>query len=293
MNDYFHDDQETKELRQKIQQGKAPEFTPLSRSTSTKLKLSGDEGLINWKILRANAHINDFVSSGQRFIHSDAVSLSAKPDGNGNIVIKADKVMDLTPHFSILIGEAAYQLRTCLEHIAFMIVKPSTDAEKQSTQFPLYDTARKFNSNFDRRMPNVSGEVKNLISSIQPYQRGQEKVAEILWRLQAINNWDKHRCFALAMLSSVGTTVDVRVDGKVIGREIYTGEFKTGQVLATIKCADLAVDSKIDADIEYIGEPIFDNGMSPEFAGESCADRLYEAVHVMRKEIVPMFRKFF
>src|SRR5262245_6557401 len=109
---------------------------------------------IYWKIRRANSHGTkaDELFMSEPGFHEAIL----EPDGNGGFVYRVISVAEFPITFSIFIGEAAHQLRSCLDYLLFMFCNPTTDREERSVQFPLVD-APEFFDETKGRMPGIRG----------------------------------------------------------------------------------------------------------------------------------------
>ena len=142
---------------------------------------------------------------------------------------------------AIIAGEALYQLRSTLDHLAFDLVKlnqigtPLPPKWEEDCCFPLWiDLPKKtpvYNC-FKSRLPNISKTSFAFIESIQPYHKGSASVIctpTIMGWLAHLSNIDKHRYLNViettlshheVVTTSRGATISVARRGLKHGAEI-------------------------------------------------------------------------
>lgn len=94
------------------------------------------------------------------------------------------------PHrIPIMIGEALYQLRSALDHLACRLVVANHGADIEKTAFPIYNCPAKYKSESPRQVKGIHPDAERALESVQPYQTGYSRLGLI----QDLNNIDKHR----------------------------------------------------------------------------------------------------
>jgi hypothetical protein len=71
------------------------------------------------KLIRAAKRIDDVRSAIWDYLETEPSGISKKPDGK----YKLDFTSEPSPDIAILAGEALYQVRSALDHLAFDLVK--------------------------------------------------------------------------------------------------------------------------------------------------------------------------
>jgi hypothetical protein len=106
------------------------------------------------------------------------------------------KLLDVPDDACLTVGDAFYNMRSCLDQIVWSLSGLTLANPPQTTQFPIFDhlpSATKDIERFDRQVAGVPTKAIEQIKSLQPYHRGDSYKAHPLWRLNAICNLDKHR----------------------------------------------------------------------------------------------------
>lgn len=157
---------------------------------------------IRLKVDRANLHFSYLKTAlgveGGSPIPSDA-SDSVHIDNNRRLVIATDVVTPGLEH-GVMMGDVVHQLRTCLDHIAYAMVKPRTKDPDilRKVQFPIFDNSSKLENNhrfivLKRLFGDPSPEITEFRES-QPYKRNPAfPDADHLWIVSELDNIDKHR----------------------------------------------------------------------------------------------------
>jgi hypothetical protein len=155
------------------------------------------------------------------------------------------------PHFSLILGEAAHNLRSALDHVAWQLANLDGPPPREDRiQFPILSKPRE---DFFGH-PNVGGmrdEHKTILESLQPYHagHGQTGLEDLAW----INNRDKHRLLHTVAISGsqfVPHFLEPRPGYAIERSEFgYTGvlEHSTeiGRLLVTPKSSELQVNMQL------------------------------------------------
>jgi hypothetical protein len=147
------------------------------------------------KLMRAQKHIDAIRDISWDYNEREPNVIIKHPDGSDEL-----KFIESPPDaISVLAGEAIYQIRSALDHLAFQLVRLNrggilpVDWEEKCA-FPLRIDPPKnppvFNC-FERTLPGISMQEFTFIESVQPYNRGD--VGVFLGRLAILSNIDKHR----------------------------------------------------------------------------------------------------
>jgi hypothetical protein len=127
-------------------------------------------------------------------ILSKGLRTNLKFDGPSQpITIEFEPDEPIPPRYSLLIGEAIYNLRACLDYIVYELAILDSGTEHKRTQFPIYETQDKFRRRPPTRLGGVNAIHTTAIERLQPYNG----VNWTKW-LQAISNPDKHRHLIIA-----------------------------------------------------------------------------------------------
>lgn len=167
--------------------------------------MAGELAGVDAKIRRAHAHLADLDERIGTAVDPGRYRFTTELEPKTNrYVYRVHDVPVVDPEWAIVAGEAFFQLRSALDHLAYRLVEREHATPTTQTQFPIRDTLLDKNG---RRMPLKSAlmpEIKDrnvlsLLHESQPYHRdgGEESLADArkhpLWHLKVFNNIDKHR----------------------------------------------------------------------------------------------------
>jgi len=178
--------------------------------------MTADEriGLIRVKIERAKKHIDDLDISCRYFFSSDPYKVESKSDPKkGQRTYHLVSAKDIPPDISPVIGDILQNLRSALDHMAFQLFKVGPGGQSggdgKHIYFPIFDGAAKYKSGVIGKVRGMRQNAIDAIQAVKAYKGGNE----ILWRLHALNNLDKHRLLitAVSSLSAHSILPSVRV----------------------------------------------------------------------------------
>lgn len=158
------------------------------------------------KLKRAETHIKAIDTSGGGDSHASSARIIPHPNSEPTVDLSGD-VPD--PNISILAGEAVYQIKSSLDHLAFDLVKLNVSNIQlpakwdRRCEFPLLlDVPTTGNpavpvslpleyNYFSRTLPGISEGAFRFIEAVQPYHR--RNTGNILMIIEQLSNIDKHR----------------------------------------------------------------------------------------------------
>ena len=85
------------------------------------------------KVARAKEHLDAVDALARAFVKSNFYSLGLKTDRKHVSRVRLARVDPIPKEFNLLLGDAAYNLRSALDHIAFSFCKPSTRKEERDS----------------------------------------------------------------------------------------------------------------------------------------------------------------
>jgi hypothetical protein len=157
------------------------------------------------KLIRAAVHIDAARNAIWEYLADEPSGIAA--DANGKYTLNF--AVPPPPEIALYAGEALYQIRSAIDHLAFDLVKSNTmqiqlpTGWKKRCEFPLLteiptkgnppvpcDLPLPYNF-FNRSLPGISRGAFAFIESLQPYYRRDGSSA--LWYLAKLSNIDKHR----------------------------------------------------------------------------------------------------
>jgi hypothetical protein len=145
---------------------------------------------IRAKIERAKHHVRDLESRILAFRETDPYRLLCEKDSQtGERIFRVQVRHPLPQDIALIVGEAAYQLRSSLDHLAWQLVEANGQASGDWTYFPISESLAKHEAGSPRKVQGMSAAAISLIDAAKPYKGGNNG----LWKLHQLNNFDKHR----------------------------------------------------------------------------------------------------
>lgn len=247
---------------------------------------------IDLKLRRAAFLTQEINSLTESFLQSDFYQVSSDRDRQGRLVMRFGEVRSLPPELSILIGEAAHHLRSALDHLMFLLARP-TKGKEEAVQFPIA-TSRKNFSKSKWRMPGIAKGVLGVVESVQPYHSRKWPETRLLGQLQAINNRDKHRTLVVSAASLVASDIAFEIVGNttIVRHEAFRGRVKPGKVIARLQMGYSEAGAKVYPKPKFGFSPVFDDGMGKQIRGVPILKILGGAGNFISSEVIPRFKRF-
>lgn len=114
------------------------------------------------------------------------------------------KVSQTPDAYAVIFGEILHDIRSALDYTARLLVlsegKKPIDDEPKKTAFPVFDRRRSEAPNI---VPGLSDDLRAVLDAVQPYNDPDPR-QNLLWRLQYLNNVDKHRLLNVTALIGSG-----------------------------------------------------------------------------------------
>lgn len=206
-------------------------------------------------------------------------------------VVHLKKTREIPENFAFVAGDAIYNLRSCLDHLAFALAESYSGfaaAEKGLGQFPIHGAIGSYMDKGVVACRYMSDEVKGIIETLQPYHAGKKASEHPLAVLNALSNIDKHRHLTLGrsvrMESSVALSPESQ-DIEIVAQKtsIRAGTFSDETAVAQILCRVTGSKPKPVFDNQFIVDIAFpDSGPAP---GKVALMEL-EGVFVHIKDVV-------
>jgi len=252
---------------------------------------------ITLKVKRARDHLELFNQEVHSYVKRNPIGIETKlhpqlarqPEYDLIILLRIKE--EPPAQLSALAGAFCYELRSCLDHLAFALSSTHTanlsEKDAASIGFPIFKGKDLFSRKDAKDHPATSSglykmrliqpEAQSIIEGLQPYHSGNSTVLHPLWMLHRLNIIDKHR-----QLITVGPP---------IGRLQTLGSQGKYEVTSTQEVATRPLrDRAIIAKSKIVPLPGWDGhvqtkGMVPAqvaFDGFSDAKQLY-ASEIMRE----------
>jgi len=159
---------------------------------------------VDLKLGRAKAHLADLKQGIETVLDPDAYRFDIKYDDKTNrYVYTVHDLPTVDPEWSIHIGEALYQLRSALDHLAWRLVELCGVTPNKQTQFPIRDSLLDKNGKLmglQVLLPQIKDrKILGLLNECQPYYGPDGEWPPFnahrsgLWHLKVLNNIDKHQ----------------------------------------------------------------------------------------------------
>lgn len=249
------------------------------------------------KVARANQHIQAAKEVSKAFLDTEFYRFAVRPQKNGNnrhfIIIK--KLEPIPDEFGLLIGDAAHNLRSALDHIAYAFAKPSNWKEEKKVAFPLCSKRSEFRARAPALLPGISRKVMAAVQRAQPYHGGKGSKTKALGQIQAINNWDKHRSMLVAAVGSpeVNFTAHTLPPTDIVSFRIFAKRpFKLGTIICRFQLAESKTKPKMSVTGKLKIHIVFADGMPKEVVTFPVFGILARASKFIDTELIPTFEKF-
>jgi hypothetical protein len=142
---------------------------------------------------RAKKHLADLAIACTAFFDSSPYQVHTEVDPqtrqHSYSLAYVEGVPDEIPSIA---GDVLQNLRSALDHLAyrlFMAGTQGTAGDGKHVSFPIFDDASKFKKGVMHNVKGMRREAIDAIEALKPYSGGNE----VLWRLNRLNNIDKHR----------------------------------------------------------------------------------------------------
>ena len=132
-------------------------------------------------------------------------------------------IPNVPPFFSIVAGEALYQLRSALDHLVYQLIVAKTNAPPTfNSAFPIIgngklvkkkwvSAAELYEIQTSRLKQDISSTALGFLLALQPFRRRAAYEDDPLWALSELNNTDKHRLLNLTVHEVAHYAVQVSV----------------------------------------------------------------------------------
>ncbi len=256
------------------------------------------------KLQRANHHLNELKVKSDEWLNGERHTIIHEDDPDGpfkrriRIVFKEPFPSD---PLSLIIGDALYNLRSCLDNLAFDLNGGANGIGNES-EFPIFgnenrkghpvDGAKAHRSQFDKKVSGMSNAAKAAIERLQPYHRGHKYTSDPLWFLNSLCNMDKHRAIHVIAGAYVGSVVDPSKCVNFSGDwevKTHIGALETETIVARYTPVPIRHDLEVNVDFS----PMIDIGFaSGPACGESATDILSVIYNYVALSIVEPLSKF-
>jgi hypothetical protein len=262
------------------------------------------------KVQRAREHLDAFRHEVKCFLLSNPQGLTSELAVKGDDIYEVIIGIAITKHppvrLSILSGEIAYQLRSCLDHLVYSLslrLAPSTK-ELKTVEFPIFASEESFRDTNKHGIPKrgsglytirfIDPAAQAIIEGLQPYKARQNAELHPLWVLHELCNIDKHRHlqFLGNPIGAISILKDFYGPFQVIRSEEFGGRpLKDGTVIAKVLIRGLpGFQRKVRVKGQVPGEVAFEEAIAlpQKYASEVLEDILT----FVETQVIPPLRVY-
>jgi hypothetical protein len=135
---------------------------------------------------------------------SDAYAVTHERSADGTQDIYRARVHKcVPPEFSVIIGDAAHNLRSALDQLVCELIRANKRQLGNRSGFPIATTQKRFEEAVIGKTTGVSAKTERFIRRLKPYKGGNEA----LWILHELDAMDKH----VDIVPVAAATVDMNV----------------------------------------------------------------------------------
>jgi hypothetical protein len=174
------------------------------------MDLSDLDGAMS-KLDRAQDHIDELRRLLAGLWERVGPSFVIEDEGGGSYLYRVVRVPALPRAVSLLVGDALFNIRSALDHLAWQLVLLDGKEPGELTAFPVRNPAKVTDPDafVNLRPPIDREDILVKILDAQPYRlngdRHDPQIPQPIWTLHRLNNIDKHR-----LLLTTATVLDQR-----------------------------------------------------------------------------------
>lgn len=158
------------------------------------------------KIDRACEHLEAFEDALPDFRRLQPCDVACEHDVDTGDKVWRVRGKPLQPPFewNAIVGDALYNFRSALDHLAWQLVLVNGNQPTRRTAFPIFDDPDLYKRSKPSKLKGMSDEAKALIEQTQPcFGRNPHRNKVLTW-LEALHNVDKHRHLNLTVAATIG-----------------------------------------------------------------------------------------
>ena len=156
---------------------------------------------VRLKIGRAKEHAELLEAELTRYFDGKPCQIVAKYDKNGNLFCKLVVSVPIPDKISLIIGDSLQSIRSALDYLVWELALAAKTEPGEKHAFPVCATHKAFKDEIRRgRLSGLPEAMIAKIEALQPYHRGENWEASVLWVLNQFTNINKHRRILLTVL---------------------------------------------------------------------------------------------
>jgi hypothetical protein len=183
------------------------------------------------KLYRAEQHLNALYEETGVYIKGKPYKIADEPEQRGDWKVHKFTSVEPPPlQFGVQLGEIVHDLRSCLDHLVWQLVRWNGQTPDHRTAFPVcelewptkpqipHDGRQVWNSTRTGNMTaGVHADHLAILKGLQPYNRGTRAHRDELAVLTDIWNTDKHRIIHAGLLKLSRAAKPIGIAGHVHG----------------------------------------------------------------------------
>lgn len=169
------------------------------------------------KLERAKTHVDQLRAEIAEAGNGDPKSIPLRREYDAEdraVVYRVEHVIEVRPHWSLLVGDAAHNFRSALDHLAWQLavryfggVEPTRSRVIQNIQYPVVTDPNLWPKHRFRQY--MTPEDALIVEANQPFRYPQPGTLHVLDSLATLSNVDKHRLLhVIYVLAHQGTFVN-------------------------------------------------------------------------------------
>jgi hypothetical protein len=203
--------------------------------------------------------------------------------------------------FRLIIGDCLHNLRSALDNLAYELAvrhhgsSPLPDPFDRRSEFPIFGDKEWTTWQRRNKIGCIHPRAQAIIKRLQPHNRGDEYASDPLWKLNELNNMDKHRAPHITQVA-ISAWVDFADAPHLPGTlHINLGPFEDGAEIASYiphtPGATEGFDPKVHMDPLLTFGIFFGEGSAAP--GWRCSDALrWIRSHIINKVLPPLVDPF-
>jgi len=202
------------------------------------------------KVEWAKDHISKLREIRTAFVQSNIYFGSPKFNAETNRTqFILGEIPSISPEVRLLLGDAAHNLRTALDHLACELAR-SVGVNDPMVYFPIFESKKVYKAESPGKTKAIPKEAKDLFDRIGPYG-GHD---DLLWGLHELDRIDKHRLVLAITAKSHSWSATLDQQGRWYDFS-FSGELKAGDVIGEIEGQhESDKQMSVTADVAF-GEP--------------------------------------
>lgn len=162
---------------------------------------------IRSKIDRANRHIDDLATACKTFVDAKPFEFGRDTDPKtGYYHFKLTDIKAPPREIALIAGDAIHNFRSALDHLACELVIANGQTPTRQTSFPIFDSAKKYQSLHGNRVRGMSPGAVRAIDAAKPYKGGNEA----LYTLHELDIADKHHALLTTLVAVGEAAIEVK-----------------------------------------------------------------------------------